>query len=131
MRLQYPPDIRIIQVPCTGKVDIIHLLMAFEEGADGVLVAGCLEGDCHFREGNLHAKMRVKRVKEILDTVGLGGDRVEMYNLSAGQGGRFAEIAQEMTARILALGPSPIRIAKGLISRPGVKAAGVRGEVVA
>jgi coenzyme F420-reducing hydrogenase delta subunit len=131
MRLQYPPDIRIIQVPCTGKVDIIHLLMAFEEGADGVLVAGCLEGDCHFREGNLHAKRRVKRVKEILDTVGLGGDRVEMYNLSAGQGGRFAEIAQEMTARILALGPSPIRIAKGLISRPGVKAAGVRGEVVA
>lgn len=131
MRLQYPPDIRIIQVPCTGKVDIIHLLMAFEEGADGVFVAGCLEGDCHFREGNLHAKKRVKRVKEILDKVGLGGDRVEMFNLSAGMGGRFAEIAREMTTRVLALGPSPIRIAKGLIARPGAQAAGAEGEVAA
>ena len=58
MRLQYPSDVRIIQVPCTGKVDIIHLLQAFEAGADGVFVAGCLEGDCHFMEGNLFAKRR-------------------------------------------------------------------------
>jgi F420-non-reducing hydrogenase iron-sulfur subunit len=114
MRLQYPPDVRIIQVPCTGKVDIIHLLAAFEEGADGVFVAGCLEGDCHFMEGNLRAKRRVMRVKEILDQVGVGGGRLEMYNLSAGQGGRFAEIVREMDQKIRELGPSPIRIAKGL-----------------
>jgi F420-non-reducing hydrogenase iron-sulfur subunit len=114
MRLQYPPDVRIIQVPCTGKVDIIHLLTAFEEGADGVFVAGCLEGDCHFMEGNLRAKRRVLRVKEILDQVGVGGGRLEMYNLSAGQGGRFAEIVREMDQKIRELGPSPIRIAKGL-----------------
>jgi coenzyme F420-reducing hydrogenase delta subunit len=112
MRLQYPPDVRIIQVPCTGKVDLIHLLMAFEEGADGVFVAGCLEGDCHFLEGNLHAKKRVRRAKQILDQVGLGGGRLEMYNLSAGMGGRFAEIVREMDAKIRSLGPSPLRLAK-------------------
>jgi len=113
MRLQYPPDVRIIQVPCTGKVDILHLLTAFEEGADGVFVAGCLEGDCHFIEGNLHAKRRVTRVKEILNQVGVGGDRLEMYNLSAAEGGRFAQIAREMTERIRELGPSPIRTRGG------------------
>ena len=116
MRLQYPPDIRIIQVPCTGKVDLIHLLTAFEEGADGVFVAGCLEGDCHFLEGNLHAKKRVRRVKEILDKVGLGSGRLEMFNLSAGMGPRFAEIAREMDARIRELGPSPIRRRKAALS---------------
>jgi F420-non-reducing hydrogenase iron-sulfur subunit len=124
MRLQYPPDVRIIQVPCTGKVDILHLLTAFEEGADGVFVAGCLEGDCHFIEGNLRAKQRVKRVKEILEQVGLGSDRVEMFNLSAGQGGRFAEIVREMDQKIRELGPSPIRLAK-------VKSTGSRVEVAA
>jgi F420-non-reducing hydrogenase iron-sulfur subunit len=118
MRLQYPSDVRIIQVPCTGKVDIIHLLQAFEAGADGVFVAGCLEGDCHFMEGNLFAKKRVKRVKEILDKVGLQSGRIEMYNLSAGMGGRFAEIVTEMDERVRALGPSPIRASKGAALRP-------------
>jgi len=116
--LQYPTNIRIIKVPCTGKVDVIHLLTAFEAGADGVFVVGCMEGDCHYVEGNLFAKKRVKRVKAILDKVGIGGQRLEMYNLSAGMGGRFAEVAQEMTERIQELGPSPIRIAKGTAARP-------------
>lgn len=123
MRLQYPPDIRIIQVPCTGKVDLLHLLMAFEQGADGVFVAGCLEGDCHFIEGNLRAKRRVNRVKEILEQVGIGGDRVQMYNLSAGQGGRFAEIAREMDQKIRELGPSPIRLSKNRCSGSQVEVA--------
>jgi coenzyme F420-reducing hydrogenase delta subunit len=109
MRLQYPPNLRIIEVPCTGKVDIIHLLQAFEYGADGVIVVGCMEGDCHYQRGNLYAKSRVKRAKEILEKVGLGGERVAMFNLSSGMGGRFAEIVQEMTNKILELGPSPIR----------------------
>jgi len=109
MRLQYPPNLRIIEVPCTGKVDIIHILEAFEYGADGVVVVGCLEGDCHYQRGNLFAKSRVNRAKEILEKVGLGGERVEMFNLSSGMGGRFAEIVVEMTNTILELGPSPIR----------------------
>jgi coenzyme F420-reducing hydrogenase delta subunit len=113
MRLQYPVNLRIIEVPCTGKVDILHLLQAFEYGADGVIVVGCLEGECHYMVGNLHAKTRVKRTKEILDTVGLGAERVAMYNLSSGMGGRFAEIVTEMTNKILELGPSPIRGAMG------------------
>jgi len=112
MRLQYPPNIRIVRVPCTGRVDQIHLLKAFEDGADGVFVAGCLEGDCHYLQGNLRARKRVNRVKQILDKVGIGGGRLEMYNLSAGMGPRFAEIAREMTKKILELGPSPIRLVK-------------------
>ncbi len=115
--MQYPPTVRIIEVPCTGKVDIIHLLLAFEQGADGVMVVGCMEGDCHYMRGNLFAQKRVQRVKDILDKVGLGGERVAMYNLSSGMGGRFAEIVREMTAKIMELGPSPIRIATGTVAR--------------
>ncbi len=118
MRLQYPTEIKIIKLPCTGRVDLIHLLLAFERGADGVLVAGCLEGNCHFLSGNLRARQRVNRLKAILDRIGLGGGRLEMYNLSAGMGSRFAEIAREMHARILELGPSPIKIARKTAARP-------------
>ena len=99
----------MISVPCTGRVDVIHLLKAIEEGADGVYVAGCLEGDCHYVSGNLKARKRVGQVKEILTELGLEEERVEMYNLSAAQGPRFAEIAREMTEKIRNLGPSPIR----------------------
>lgn len=111
MRLQYPTDIHIIKVPCSGRVDLIHILMAFEQGADGVFVAGCLEGDCHYMHGNLYARKRVGRAKEILEKTGVGKDRVEMYNLSAGQGTRWAEICREFDERIKNLGPSPIRLA--------------------
>ena len=118
MRLQYPPNVRIIEVPCTGKVDIMHLLMAFEYGADGVVVIGCMEGDCHFSVGNLFAKKRVQRAKGILDKVGIGGDRLAMYNLSSGMGPRFAEVMREMTKKVLELGPSPIKAATGKATRP-------------
>jgi len=108
MRIQYPPNVRIIELPCTGKVNPQMLLAAFEEGADGVYVAGCMEGDCHFLRGNLRAKRRVQYVKGLLDEIGVGGARLEMYNLSSSMGPRFAEIAREMTERIRALGPSPL-----------------------
>lgn len=109
MRLQYPPNLRIIRVPCTGKVDVLFLLKAFEEGADGVYVAGCLEGDCHFLKGNLRAKKRVAWAKHLLAEIGLGGERLEMYNMSAAMGPRFAEVAREMTEKVRKLGPSPIK----------------------
>ena len=105
MRLQYPDNVRIVRVPCTGKVDVKFLLDAFENGADGVMVAGCLEGDCHFLTGNLRARKRVERTKEILKDIGIEPERVEMYNLSSGQGPRFAEIVTEFTERISGLGP--------------------------
>lgn len=109
MRLQYPPNIRIVRLPCTGKVDVRFLLEAFEKGADGVYVAGCLEGDCHFLTGNFRAKKRVAYAKRLLDEIGFGGERLEMYNMSAAMGPRFAEVAREMTEKIRRLGPSPIK----------------------
>lgn len=108
MRLSYPGNIKVIQVPCTGRVDVMHLMKALEDGADGVYVAGCMEGECHFLSGNLRAKKRVGMVKEILPKIGLEPDRLEMFNLSSAMGPRFAEIATEMTERIRKLGPSPI-----------------------
>jgi F420-non-reducing hydrogenase iron-sulfur subunit len=112
MRLSYPSSVKVIQVPCTGRVDIIHLLKAIEDGADGVYVAGCLEGECHYLSGNLKAKKRVQYVKKVLKEIGIEPDRVEMFNLSAGEGPRFAEIAREMTERIKKLGPSPVNMKK-------------------
>lgn len=109
MRLQYSPNIRIIEMTCSGNIDHRVLLNAFEEGADGVYVAGCLEGDCHFLKGNYRAKKRVHYVKKILEEIGFESDRLEFYNLSAAMGPRFAEIANEMTERIRKLGPSPLR----------------------
>ena len=106
MRIQYPHNVRIIKLPCTGKVDAIHLMKAFEDGADGVFVAGCLEGQCHYLEGNLRAKKRVAYVKRLLAEVGIEPERIEMYNLSSAMGGRFAEIVEEMTQRIKELGPA-------------------------
>ena len=109
MRLQYPSDIRIIIIPCTGKIDILHILHAFEKGADGVYVVGCMEGDCHFTNGNLRARNRIKHIQKIHDTIGIGGERTQMYNLSSNDGPRFAEIAVEMDEKIRKLGPNPIK----------------------
>jgi len=110
MRLSYPSNVKVSQVPCTGRVDIVHLLRAIEDGADGVYVAGCLEGDCHFVSGNLKARKRVEYVKRTLKDLGIEPERVEMFNLSSAMGPRFAEIANEMTERIRNLGPSPVKI---------------------
>ena len=108
MRLQYPPNVRVIRLPCTGKVDAIHLMKAFEDGADAIFVAGCLEGQCHYLEGNLRAKRRVAYVKKLLAEVEIEPERLEMFNLSSAMGGRFAEIVEEMTERITKLGPTYI-----------------------
>ena len=112
MRLSYPTNIRIVLIPCTGKVDILHILRAFEKGADGVYVVGCIEGECHYDSGNFRARKRVEQAQKLLDTIGIGGERVQMYNLSAGEGLRFAEYAVEMDSRIRELGPNPIKSAK-------------------
>jgi F420-non-reducing hydrogenase iron-sulfur subunit len=112
MRLTYPTNVKIVKVPCTGRVDIIHMLKAFEHGADGVFIAGCLEGECHYLRGNLRAKQRVAHAKELLDECGVGAGRISMYNLSSAQGQRFAEIAREMTERVRGLGQNPIRTDK-------------------
>ncbi|MDH7482896.1 MAG: hydrogenase iron-sulfur subunit [Armatimonadota bacterium] len=111
LRLQYPPNVRIIRLPCTGKVDIAYIMHAFEQGIDGVIVAGCLEGGCHFQEGNLRAKKRVGLAKEVLAEAGIEPERLEMFNLSSAQANTFAEIIEEMTERLKKLGPNPLRLA--------------------
>ena len=116
MRAQYPANIRIIKVPCTGKVNEIHMLQAFEAGVDGVYIVGCEEGNCHFLVGNLRARKRVERVKRILDDIGIESERLAMYNLSAGEGMKFVQYAQEMTEKIRELGPSPIKPAQQKIA---------------
>ena len=113
LRLQYPPSIKVIELPCTGKLDVIHLLRAFEDGADGVLVAGCLEGDCHYLEGNLNARRRVEYAQRLLAQTGLEAERLQMLNLSSAMAQRFAEAATAMHERIIALGPSPLRKPQG------------------
>jgi coenzyme F420-reducing hydrogenase delta subunit len=109
MRLEYPSNVKIILVPCTGKVDVIHLLTAIRKGADGVYCVGCLEGTCHYNEGNLRCRERVMHVCSLLQEIGLEPERVRMYNLSSGEGPTFAAYAKEMTENILKLGPSPLR----------------------
>lgn len=112
MRLSYPANVKVIQVPCTGRVDALHIMKALEEGADGVYVAGCLPGECHFLKGNLRAAARIEQVKKLLASVGTDPDRVAMYNLSSAMGPRFAEIAREMTEKIRGLGPNPVGLRK-------------------
>lgn len=112
MRLQYPTNVRVIQLPCSGRVDILHLLRSFEDGVDGVYVAGCMEGDCHFLTGNLKARRKVEYVQKVLESLGIEPERIAMYNMSSAEGPRFAEVAREFTERIKELGPSPIATAQ-------------------
>ena len=109
MRLQYPTNIRMIKLPCTGKLEVIHLLRAIEAGADGVYSAGCLEGECHYLKGNLWARKHVDHVKTLLEEMGIEPERVEMYNMSSAMGVKFAEVATEFTQRIKELGPNPVK----------------------
>ena len=110
MRLEYPANIKIIRLPCSGKIDVIHLLRAFQKGADGVYVVGCLEGTCHYNEGNFKAKERVEYARTLLGEIGIEVDRLRMYNLSSGEGPKFAAYAKEMTEHIKTLGPSRLKI---------------------
>jgi coenzyme F420-reducing hydrogenase delta subunit len=114
-RLHYPPNVNIVKVPCSGKVDAIHVMKALQKGADGVYVAGCLEGDCHFKTGNTRAAKRVANVKKLLDEIGIGGERVEMFLMSAGMGELFAQTASNFTEKIRSLGPNPAKV--GMESR--------------
>jgi coenzyme F420-reducing hydrogenase delta subunit len=108
-RMQYPANIRIIHTPCTGKIEMEHILEAFVKGIDGILVAGCLEGGCHFLEGNLRARKRTDRIREMLAEIGVGDERLKMVNLSAAMAPTFVESVQEMVDTVRALGPSPLR----------------------
>ena len=112
MRLQYPSNVRIVRTPCTGRLEVEYFLRAFENGADGVLVAGCEEGSCHFKEGNLIAKRRVNYARKLLAESGLEADRLKMVNVSAAMARLFTEHVREMAETVQRLGPSPLNRAK-------------------
>ena len=108
-RMQYPSGIRIISTPCTGKIEMEHIMEAFEKGVDGILVVGCLEGGCHYVEGNLRARKRTDRIREILDEIGLGGERLRMVNLSDAMASAFVQHMQEIMETVRNLGPNPLK----------------------
>ena len=107
-RLSYPTNIRIIRVMCSGRVEPAFILNAFENGADGVLIAGCHPGDCHYRSGNQHAEKRIEKTKKLLDLLGIGSDRLRLEWISAAEGEKFASVIKDFTEKLRSKGPSPV-----------------------
>ncbi|HUS78696.1 MAG TPA: hydrogenase iron-sulfur subunit [Patescibacteria group bacterium] len=108
-RFQYPPNLRIIRVMCSGRVHPSHIMEAFKDGADGVLVAGCHPpNDCHYISGNLKAQRRIALLKRLMSQLGLEPDRLRLEWISAAEGYKFASVIREMVAEIKELGPNPV-----------------------
>ncbi|MBW1705981.1 MAG: hydrogenase iron-sulfur subunit [Deltaproteobacteria bacterium] len=105
MKKRLPENVKMIQVPCTGRIEVLHLLKPFEEGADGVYVAGCQEDSCQYVSGITKAAKRVEHVKKILEELDIEPERINVFNLYAGKGQEFVQVAQEMTDKIRELGP--------------------------
>src|SRR3990172_6260894 len=102
-RIQYPPSVRIVRVPCTGRINPFFIVKALQEGADGVLVSGCHPGECHYLTGNLSAKRKFAMLKRFLSYIGVEGDRTMFTWVSASEGERFAKIIKAVTAAVTAL----------------------------
>lgn len=109
LRLEYPANVRIIKMSCTGKTDPVVLLRAFEKGADAVFVAGCEEGDCHFLKGNIRGKRWVRFTQARLAELGLEADRLAFFHVAASDAAGWVSAVTEMTERARRLGPSPFR----------------------
>ncbi|HOI58985.1 MAG: hydrogenase iron-sulfur subunit [Methanoculleus sp.] len=108
-RIQYPPDIRAIRVMCTGRIDPLFILKAFQDGADGVLVSGCHFGDCHYLEGNFKAAKRMFLLKSVLKNIGLDDKRLRMTFVSASEGAKWGTVMTDVVKTINELGPSPLK----------------------
>lgn len=104
-RIQYPPNIRIMRVPCSGRVDPLLVVKAFQGGADGVMVLGCHPGDCHYRDGNYYARRRFSMMHGFLDFLGIDRSRLQIDWVSAAEGKRFAQVVGDFTNQVRALGP--------------------------
>jgi len=108
-RMQYPPNVRIVRVLCSGRVDPQFVLKAFELGADGVLVAGCHPGDCHYVKGNYRAERRIALLKEMLKQLGIEPERLMLRWISASEGAELVKTTEEFVNMLKELGPSPLR----------------------
>jgi len=104
-RIQYPSTLRTVRVMCSGRVDPTFVVKALAEGADGVLIAGCHPGDCHYNEGNYRAMRRYPMLLQLLDQFGIERDRVRLEWVSASEGEKFAQVVEEMTEKLKELGP--------------------------
>lgn len=104
-RLQYPANLRVIRVMCSGRVNPMFVVNAFMEGADGVLVGGCHPGDCHYDQGNYFARRRMLLLREVLEFVGIDPRRLSVTWVSASEGGNFAEVVRSVTEQVKSLGP--------------------------
>jgi len=109
-RMQYPPNVRIVRVMCSGRIDPVFVLEAFKDGADGVLVAGChLPSDCHYLSGNFKAQRRILLLRNVLEQLGFEPKRLRLEWVSASEGDRFATVIREMVEEVKKLGPSPFK----------------------
>jgi F420-non-reducing hydrogenase iron-sulfur subunit len=104
-RLKHPANMRIVRVPCSGRVNPLFILKGFQKGFDGVMVLGCHPGDCHYAKGNYYARRRIMLIESLLQSVGIEPERFHFEWVSASEGARFAEVVTEMTAAIEKLGP--------------------------
>ncbi len=107
-RIEYPQNIRIIRVPCSGRVDPLFVVKAFLDGADGVMVLGCHPGDCHYQQGNYYAQRRYAIMHKLLDFIGIEEDRLEVDWVSASEGKLFADVVTDFTNQVKKLGPSKL-----------------------
>jgi F420-non-reducing hydrogenase iron-sulfur subunit len=111
-RLQYPPNVRIVRLPCSGRINPLYIFKALQEGADGVLVSGCHPGDCHYISGNLVARRKFAMMKRLLEYVGFEAGRVQFSWVSAAEGQRFADLITEVTETVKNLGPAKRMVKK-------------------
>jgi len=109
-RINYPPNIKSIRVMCSGRVDNVFVLEAFKKGADGVLIAGCHPGDCHYQSGNYKTNRRIKLLKKLLEDLGVEPSRVRFEYISASEGQKFAETVTDFVYELKKLGPNPIKV---------------------
>jgi F420-non-reducing hydrogenase iron-sulfur subunit len=129
MGVQYPANVKFVRLPCTGKIDIRYILEAFEQGADGVYLVACPIGNCHHVRGNERGRARVRRARQILEDIGLEGERLDMFFMSGSQAHAFAIAAQTMTARVRQLGPNPLKApVREVEERIGEEEVGFRGR---
>lgn len=108
-RIKYPPNIKSIRVMCSGRVDTVFILEALRKGADGVLIAGCHPGDCHYQSGNYKTNRRIKLLQKLLDDMGVEPQRVRFEYVSASEGQKFAQVVTDFVDELKKIGPSPIK----------------------
>lgn len=112
-RIQYPPNVRIVRVPCSGRVNPLYIIKSLQHGADGVLVSGCHPGDCHYISGNYHARRRFTLLKSLLESIGIEPGRVNFSWVSAAEGEKFSQVVTEVIETVRALGPAQRLVKRG------------------